>query len=172
MDDIITSFNELLFRAGVTAASWPGITELMDPGSIVHQTVQANLTKEENVFSSDSRWFLGAAAIQILTIVLILPAYWGWWTIGVELTLSPFQTAKAFDAPLFKSINSTAGATGLVDRMGDLRLRLGVVHMESSMDSDVSKRTNSGILSHSRSRIGIAEGHRTFSPRKGARFDE
>lgn len=78
MDDIIMQFNDILFRAGLLAGSWANITDLLaDSPFPVHQAVRARRTREENVFQSDTRWYLGAAAVQILTMLLILPAYWG-----------------------------------------------------------------------------------------------
>ena len=168
MNDIITSLNRLLFRAGILAASWPNITRLIEPGLSVHQVVPSRLTREENVFKSDIRWFLGAVAIQITTIVLILPAYWGWWTIGVELTLSPFQMAKVFNAPVFKGINSAAGATGVVDEAGAKILKLGVVDADNLSRGACDGNESHDIVSHAR--LGLDEAHRVWRPPKGARF--
>jgi hypothetical protein len=78
MDDIITQFNDVLFRAGLMAGSWTNITDLLvDSKFPVHQAVGGTITREENVFHSDIKWFFGAATVQILTMLLILPAYWG-----------------------------------------------------------------------------------------------
>jgi hypothetical protein len=78
MDDIIKQLNDMLFRAGLLAGSWANITDLLpDSPFPVHQSVRGTITRQENVFHSDIKWFFGAAAVQILTILLILPAYWG-----------------------------------------------------------------------------------------------
>ena len=43
------------------------------------------------------------------------------------MTLSPFDIALAFNAPLLGGINSTAGVGGIVEEVGDLRLKFGAV---------------------------------------------
>jgi hypothetical protein len=93
---------------------------------------------------------------QIITNLFTLLVI-GWWNIGVELTLSPFHTAKAFDAPLLKEINSAAGSSGVVDEVGDMRLKLGAVALHRS--------TN-------RSRMGLDSPERVVRPLKGARFTD
>ena len=77
----------------------------------------------------------------------------GWWNIGVELTLSPFHTAKALDASLLSGVNSAAGSSGVVDEVGDMRLKLGAVDLHRST---------------TRSRIGLDSPERVFRPLKGA----
>ena len=169
MDDIISSLNQLLFRAGILAASWSNITKLIEPGlSNVHQVVQANMTRTENVFNSELQWFLAAVAIQVLTIVLILPAYWGWWTIGLELTLSPFQMAKVFNAPVLKGVNSAAGATGVVEEVGNMKLKLGVVDADEIIRGSGGEKDTHDVVSHAR--LGLDEAGQVWRPPKGARF--
>ena len=78
MQEIVSQYNDILFRSGLIAGSWVNITRLLDISpSSVHQAVQAIRTREENVYHSDMRWFLGAASVQICTMFLILPAYYG-----------------------------------------------------------------------------------------------
>lgn len=160
MDDMVAAVNELMFRAGLMSALWKNVTSLIDSGVATHQVVQTKSTKVENVFASDLRWFAGAATIQMLAIILLIPSFYGWWNIGVELSLSPFQMAKAFDSPLLESINSGAGATGIVKNAGHWRLRLGVV------DSGVSEVNGKAGL-YPKSRIGIDHSDRVAEPHKG-----
>ena len=77
MNDIIAAFNDLLFRSGIYIGSWANMTELIDSPFPINQSVRANRTRDQEVFHSDDRWFIAAAAVQILTMLLILPAYWG-----------------------------------------------------------------------------------------------
>ena len=78
MDDIIAQFNDLLLRPGLMVGSWSNITDsLVDSKYPVHQAVNGTITREENVFHSNIQWYCGAASVQILTMLLILPAYWG-----------------------------------------------------------------------------------------------
>lgn len=100
-------------------------------------------------------------------MVLIVPAFWGWWKIGIELTLSPFHTAKAFDAPLFRDINSAAGSIGLVKEAGDMHIQLGAVDVEKPVHGI-------GLYGHQqnmhRSRLGIDTPDRVARPQRDATF--
>jgi hypothetical protein len=77
MDDIIAAFDNLLFRSAIYLGSHVDVTDLADTPYPVHQLVQADRTQDLNVFHTDYGWFFAAAAVQTLTILLILPAYWG-----------------------------------------------------------------------------------------------
>lgn len=57
-----------------------------------------------------------------MTILLVLAMFWGSWTLETDFNLSPFHTALAFDAPLFRDINPTMGAKGVVQAMGSKRI--------------------------------------------------
>jgi hypothetical protein len=169
MNDVIAQYNDVLFRAGLLAGSWTNITDTLPRSSFpVRQNVSASMMREENVFDSDFRWFLGAASIQIMTVLLILPSYWGWWKIGMELTLSPFHTAKAFDAPLLRHINSAAGSVGVVNEAGDIRLQLGAVDVCKSDGAIVDARIGQRSMHHSR--LGIDTPDRIVRPLEGATF--
>lgn len=78
-------FLQLFFRAATLASSgpssrpWqPNLDGWLDPGVSVNQTISAKQEKNQNVFRSDLRWYFGAAVLQLATVLLILPMYWGW----------------------------------------------------------------------------------------------
>ena len=170
-NDIVSMFNSILFRAGVLTGKWRNTTHLLDEGLSVHQTVQAQQMEKQNIFHSDLRWFAGAAAIQCITIMLILPVFWGWWNIGVELTLSPFQTAKMLDAPILKDVNSAAGATGISNDIGDRKVKFGLVEVyEPIIPTNTEGKLSSGVAILTGSRIGITDPQGVVRPRKGMRF--
>ena len=75
--DIITIMNDLLFRSGAYVGTWKNASDVTNSPFPVLQTVQAKRTRHQVVVHSDLRWFGAAAAIQLLTILLILPNFWG-----------------------------------------------------------------------------------------------
>lgn len=169
MNDIIAMLNRVLLRAGLLAASWPDITKTIDAEVPLHQIVHAQWTRDANVFHADFRWFFGAATIQLLTITLLLPTYWGWWHIGVELTLSPFHIAKLCDAPMLKGINSGAGALGVVRDLGDMRLKLGCITVDTSTNQEAEGMK---VQTTASSRVGIAKLDQVLDPQRGASFTD
>jgi hypothetical protein len=142
----------------------------MDEGLTADQSVQAHQTETLNVFHSDLRWFAGAAAIQIVALILILPVFYGWWKIGLpDLTLSPFHLAKLFDAPLLRDVNSNTGARGIVRDVGSLPVKLGLVETPTYPDTGFNELSTMGLQRRA-SRVGIAESQRVAVPWKGMRF--
>lgn len=163
-EEVIGKVNEFFFRAGIWTAPWTNTTNLLDPGLSVKQTVPAKQTQQLTVFHTDLRWFAGAAVLQLLTIIFVLPVFWGWWKIGTDLTLSPFQTGKMLQSPLLSDVNSAAGATGVVRDMGDLRVRFGLVEAENPAKTEGYEMNGTHVI---RSRIGIAPSCVVASPQKG-----
>lgn len=74
-EDLIFEFNKYMLRPGALAASCSNVSTLIDPGLSVHQEVTGQTLPF--VYKSNLRWFAGAAVLQMATIVLILPMFWG-----------------------------------------------------------------------------------------------
>ncbi len=154
-----------MLRGGIMTASWPNMTNLIDPGVSRQQRVQAEETIHDTVFHTDLRWYAGAAIVELVTVLFVLPMFWGWWTIP-NLTLSPIETALAFNAPLLEDINSGAGAKGVVEELGSTGIRYGVVsrlESDGGGGSDTEEDCASG-------RLGIGTRESVTRPRKGIRF--
>ncbi len=167
--DIIGQLNELFFRAGLFAGTWPNIRHLLDPGLSAEQAVPSVQTWKVNTFHSDLRWFAGAAVLQILTIMLVLPAFWGWWKIGTDMTLSPFHLAKLFNAPILEDIRSTAGPNEIVRSIGNVRVRLGLLK-EDVLAAPTGDRREEHMQAPNM-RIGIAEASGVDLPHRGLLID-
>lgn len=120
---IIHSFNEMLFRAAIISSSWSNLSSLVDPGIIPNQTTSANQTVTGNVFHSDFRWYAAAVSLEILVVLVVLTMYWGSWTLNDTLDLSPFDFALAFNSPLLSGMGVSKGATEVVEKYGDVRIR-------------------------------------------------
>src|ERR1700761_1838206 len=125
MPTIISYFNELMFRSGIATAAWSNLTNLIDPGLSSKQIIQAQQVKQQPIARSDLRWWAGAAVIDLLTILVVLPLFNHWWSFDRSRTLSPLELAVAFDAPLVREVPSTRGADGVIQQVGDVRVRFG-----------------------------------------------
>ena len=78
LPSIVATMNELMFRGGLATANWPNIADLIDSGLTVNQTMHGRRQTKENVFHSDYRWFAGAAILDVLAIMTVLPLFFGW----------------------------------------------------------------------------------------------
>lgn len=163
-DDVVFIANEFMFRAGLLATETYTAEQLasrLDAGVQINQRVSARQEQTLNVYASDIRWWVGAAAVQIAAALVTLPMFWGWWRLGCNLTLSPFSIALAFDAPLVGDVNSAAGTAGVVEKLGGVNIKYGAVG-----DSE-EKVTGSG----SGVRLGVAESSLVRRPRDGVTFE-
>ena len=163
---IVFDFNRIMLRAAAKASSSRHHTQnLVDADIPFNQTVTALQTVQTNVFRSDLRWYAGAAVAELVTVLLILPLFFGWWRLGCHLTLSPFALALAFDAPILRGVNSAAGARGVVRELGGKRLKFGEVV------SSTRGVINDGLVNAATTgRLGIAESDNVIRPRRGMRF--
>ena len=169
--DILARFNNIMFRGGLMAASSgaDNLTKLIDPGLSVNQTVAANQTLTSNVFHSDLSWFAGAAVIELLAIIAVIPIFYGYWRLGIKVTLSPLEIAKAFGAPLLNPVNSATGSHGIVTRMGSTKVRYGAV-ADRNLELAEMDRSPS-LCAPVSSRLAIAEWQRVLPPQEEMRFD-
>lgn len=93
----------------------------------------------------------------------------GYRTLGCNVTLSPFNVALAFDAPILNDINSAAGAKGVVNAMGGMQLQFGATGMSGQHCEEING-LNEGHQSGRRLGMGLTQDVEV--PRKGMRFDK
>ncbi|KAK5681425.1 hypothetical protein LTS10_005955 [Elasticomyces elasticus] len=167
--DILADLNEMMFRAGVVSTDWSNATSLMDEGLSIEQTLQSTQTVTENVYRADLRWFAGAAVLEVLAVLFVLPLFWGWWRLDKVQMLSPFDLALAFDAPLLKDVNSATGVQNVVKQMGDLQIRFGMSAQYAKGSGPGDDGAELGRVPGFR--LGFAESQVVSEPLKGMRFD-
>ncbi|KAH9207812.1 hypothetical protein DL95DRAFT_395741 [Leptodontidium sp. 2 PMI_412] len=165
---IIQAMNEMMFRTALRASNtslYNGLEGFNHPGEPVvfvpmpgvdgvprNTNITMTQTSSINVYSSDYK-FLGASiALILLSLILIIPLYYGYWKMGRRPTLSPLETAKAFGAPLLRRAGSNMEATGLVKVAGPTKVRYGEVLREED-----------GVQVH---KLEIAEAETVKAPRR------
>jgi Protein of unknown function (DUF3176) len=67
-------------------------------------------------------WYFGAMAVTLLVSMFILPTFWGYWRLERKTTMSPFETARAFHAPILYQEDSTVESNDLIRKVGDVRI--------------------------------------------------
>lgn len=174
MPTIISYFNELMFRGGISTAAWSNLTDLIDPGLSSKQIVQAQQLKKEPITRSDLRWWAGAAVLDLLTILVVLPLFNHWWSFDRSRTLSPLELAVAFDAPLVREVPSAGGADGAIRQIGDVRVRFGaVVRTDNLAENTETPGFGEGRFSENRNRsvqshLGIGKVENVIALTKGS----
>ncbi|KAK3113744.1 hypothetical protein LTR53_008647 [Teratosphaeriaceae sp. CCFEE 6253] len=137
--DIVRSFNDMLFRAAAKTATWQNLTHLIDPALAPNQSITANQTVTRNVYQSDFRWYAAASALEVLVALVVLPMYWGWWTLRRDQELSPLSLGAAFDAPLLRGTDPSRGAAAALKEFGNVHVRFdGGVFVDQASSADRS----------------------------------
>lgn len=175
-EDILARFNTIMFRAGLQSAAASANTTnnstTTPPPLTSNQTIPANQTLTLNVFHSDLKWFGAAALIEFLAILAVVPIFYGYWTLGIKISLSPLETAKAFGAPLMGNVNSATGCHGIVKRMGGVRVRFGAVADGEVGEEEMGREgEGEGRPVPVSARLAIEEWERVVVPVGGMRFN-
>lgn len=168
---ILDQFNNLMFRAGIAASAFRDengdMTPQLDPGLQLTQNITAEQTLRVNIFVSDLRWWAGAAILELLAALAILPVFWGYWRLGLRVTMSPFEIAKAFEAPLLRSATSGTGSRGIERAMGDLQVQFGTADQRYDRYGPGEEFGGSATGS-----LIMGESEDVVRPRTGTRFVE
>ena len=93
----MAGLNELMFRIGVYAANsydHAFLEDLLDPGVITNYTTNGMLHTPKAVFKSDFTFYYSAVALEVLTIMLVLSTFYGYWRLGRHVSFSPLEIAK------------------------------------------------------------------------------
>ena len=134
MDDMLAGARELMFRSAVSAGSF---------NSSYRQAISAVETGAQNVYKSQYLFLGLATMLSGLGILFVTMTFNGFWQLGRRVTLSPIETAKAFNAPLLSNNDSNAPIRALLDELGMRPVRYGalvadVSSLRSSNDSKSS----------------------------------
>ncbi|KAH7350719.1 hypothetical protein BKA65DRAFT_476091 [Rhexocercosporidium sp. MPI-PUGE-AT-0058] len=171
-DVIIQAMNEMMFRTALRASNtslYFGLEGFNHPGERVLFTpmpgvdgiprninITMTQTSSVNVYKSDYKYLGASITLILLSLILIIPLYYGYWKMGRRLTLSPLETAKAFGAPLLSKAGSNMEVGGLVKVAGSTKVRYGGV-----------LRAEDGVQVH---RLEIAEAETVQAPRRGIAY--
>lgn len=117
--DIITSARELMFRTAIAAAT--------SNSSIQAQRVLASQIATRAVYTSHYQFLAIATLVTAVAVLLVLVTFHGYWHLGRSTTMSPLETAKAFNAPSLRNADSNAEVDTLVKELGSHGVRYGAV---------------------------------------------
>lgn len=84
------------------------------------------------------KYWGASVAVTMAIILMIVPLFWGFWTLDRRATLSPFETAAAFDARPLEGVDMKKGTTVLLKEIGRKPLH-------GSMGSGINSRNASEV---------------------------
>jgi hypothetical protein len=83
-------------------------------------------------------WYFGAMTVTLVVSMMILPTFWGYWRLERKTTMSPFETARAFHAPVLYQKDSRIVSDELIKRVGDVHIHRDLPVVDVS--SDISRQ--------------------------------
>ena len=114
-EDVFNGIRELMFRSAISAT----------PQNATQQVVPATMSYSQTVYQAHMHWYFAALALILTNILALLPLFIGYWKLGRKVTLSPIETAKAFEAPLLHNGSSAVPVNRLLKSVGSQKVKYG-----------------------------------------------
>jgi len=101
--ELLRKVNTLAFVAGLYLNGAPN-TDRKDriAKNMAHQTIVTAVTGIVEQYQTSFAYVGGALAATLITVLLVLPVYWGFWQLGRKVTLGPLEISHAFNAPMIR----------------------------------------------------------------------
>ncbi|KAF9634685.1 hypothetical protein BFW01_g5580 [Lasiodiplodia theobromae] len=136
--DILLFARGLMFRSAVKASS------SSDSSSGGAQTYETFEKFDRTVYTSNYAYLVGALAVVVADVFVLLPLLWGWWLLGRSVSLSPVEIAKAFRAPMVAEAESNASVDALLGQVGRKKVEYGFVPVAVGEDDSAWMLENGG----------------------------
>jgi hypothetical protein len=129
-DYMINQMRQIAFRTSLQAAKDNATA------SNATQTIRYGGTSAVTIYKTDFTLIGIASALNLLTIMAIIPIYRGWWELGRKFSLSPLEIARAFDAPLLRKAESNATWREIARKVGNRNVTYGEIARRASTGQD------------------------------------
>lgn len=140
--DLLDSFRYSLFYLSIYAMEpntsiWTA-EQMPNVQVVYHDIDDVHVTLYEVFWS----WYYGSIVVTFGILLLILPTFWGFWTLAKDTTLSPFETARAFKTPIMQDQPADLATPELLKTVGQKNLRTEL----SPPNSPVTEQSRFGKL--------------------------
>ena len=115
--ELLRKINTLSFVAGLYHQNAPKTNQtLRKAQGMTSQQFLASVTGIVEEYQTDRKYVAGALVATFVTVLLVLPVYWGFWQLGRKVTLGPLEITNAFGAPITRP-NQTKAYHGDFDQV-------------------------------------------------------
>lgn len=98
---LLRKLNTLSFVAGLYLNGAPTTpVSQRKAANMPSQTVLTSVTGIVEEYTTNFSYIAGALVATLITVLLVLPVYWGFWQLGRKVTLGPLEITEAFGAPI------------------------------------------------------------------------
>lgn len=116
-NNMLETARRLAFRTAVASANPSNATNI--------QTITATQEQQTLIYKSHYMYLGLALLVTLLGTLSIVPTFFGWWRLGRNVSLSPIEIAKAFDAQALVSSDSNTSVGRLLREVGGRRVMYG-----------------------------------------------
>ncbi|KAI5269609.1 hypothetical protein E4T47_06963 [Aureobasidium subglaciale] len=129
LNDIVNQINLLMFALSMNV--WE--LDYPDFNSTIYMDHPAMQYSTSIHYKTNPHFMYGAIASIIVCILCVLPSYYGYWQLGREVTLGPFEIANAFRAPVLDHpAVANAGVKDLIREVGNRQVKYGeMIHHDA-----------------------------------------
>ena len=107
--ELLRKINTLSFVSALYLRGQPSTAAHLRANKLMSsQTALTRVTGIVEEYTTDFHYVAGALVATLVTLLLVLPVYWGFWLLGRKVTLGPLEIANAFNAPIIKPDNVKA----------------------------------------------------------------
>ncbi|KAK0614391.1 hypothetical protein B0T14DRAFT_570330 [Immersiella caudata] len=124
------------------------------------QQILMRQTYTIQVFRSNYAFLAGGIAVMVIATLGVLPLFYGFWTLGRSMSLSPVETAKAFGAPMLEGSGGRVTADGIAEsEVGRMKSKARTVDSElKSADSMEQAKINLNLFADELDIVAMREG--------------
>ncbi|KAH7112805.1 hypothetical protein B0J11DRAFT_585269 [Dendryphion nanum] len=99
--EILRKLNTLSFVTGLYLSGAPATNaNLRAKAGMAYQKFETSVGGIVEQYETNYNYMGGAIVATFVTLLLVLPVYWGFWQLGRRVTLGPLEIANAFNAPI------------------------------------------------------------------------
>ncbi|KAI4624563.1 hypothetical protein J4E83_004238 [Alternaria metachromatica] len=136
----------MLFKTDIERSSLQQWPKSEREEGIFQQTIEVEQTATEIVFKSQYQFLAIAIGITLVATACVFTVLAGWWHLGREVSLSPIEIAKAFNAPLLAESHPNAEVRRLLKECGEQRLSAHDEKLVQFLTSSTLDETNTSSL--------------------------
>jgi hypothetical protein len=105
--DILAGIRDIIFRSAIAGTN-----------ASIQQAAHATETLTQAVYMSHYAYLAAALAVTFIAVCVLITLFFGWDKLGRNISLSPIEIAKAFNASLLDGSDSNGDVKALLRQVG------------------------------------------------------
>jgi hypothetical protein len=118
LDQIRTSLFYTSVQYSAAERNWNAIGGIPNPDADIETFDLLDDVVTISVYKVGWKWWWESVAVTVTIVLFILPTFYGFWMFTRKTTLSPFETARAFNAPILNDTSPDIDTSALLKAVG------------------------------------------------------